>query len=109
MTPRVLALARPSRVVVALGTNDLRGPRPTPPAEFERQLQQVLAEAGPRPIVVGIAGPQAVSLNRRLAEAARVRGGVFVEPPPADLTTDGVHLSAEGKREWRRRVEAACD
>jgi hypothetical protein len=109
LTPRVLTLARPSRVVVALGTNDLRGRKPTSPTEFEQQVQQVLAEAGPRPIVVGVAGPQAKSLNNVLAAAARARGGVFVEPPPVDLTSDGVHLSAAGKREWRRRVEAACD
>jgi lysophospholipase L1-like esterase len=109
LMPKVLTLARPSRVVVALGTNDLRGRKPTSGTQFKQQLQQVLAEAGPRPIVVGVAGPQAESLNNLLAAAARAHGGVFVEPPPASLTTDGVHLSADGKRDWRRRVEAACD
>jgi lysophospholipase L1-like esterase len=109
LTPRILALARPSRVVVALGANDLRGPKATSPAQLERQFQQVLDAAGPRPIVMGVAGTGAEEINRRLSAVTHTQGGTFVAPLPVALTVDGVHPSSEGKREWRRRIEAACD
>jgi hypothetical protein len=41
---------------------------------------------------------------RELAEKHR---GFFVNGVPRSMTVDGVHHTAAGRREWKRRVQAA--
>lgn len=99
MVPDLIKRLRPSQVVVAVGANDIEQGR----AEWPGTVEQLTPRGA---IVVGITGqPDA---NAKLAAIARRKGGVFVEPIPAIMTTDGVHVDARGSRLWKDRVNAAC-
>lgn len=86
-----MAKGRPL-IVLAIGVND--------GASFEADYRALIDELRPH-IVVG------VTAHRERNELIR-EAGIFVEPLPPELLYDGVHYTAEGGREWERRLEAAC-
>lgn len=109
-----IGAARPSRAVLAVGTNDFRDGRPVNGDHWKRNIQVILDQLPARPIVVGIgdlpnsSSQQIAAANLFLAAEASRRRGRFVAPLPANLTIDGIHPSVTGMREWQRRVQAAC-
>jgi len=110
----VVALTKPARVVLAIGANDFNSDDPTHVAEFEAEMTRLAADAGRIDIIVGIPTEKpayAVSANagnEALRRLAMNVGAAFVEFPEARFTRDGLHLNADGRSEWRRRVDAAC-
>ena len=94
-------------LVVSLGTNDFDGD----PASFRRQVEKVVARAGPRRCVVWatiwLGGPH--PFNDVLRQAARLHSNLhlvdwagLVEQDPALLVSDGVHGTPDG---YARRAE----
>ncbi len=110
----VLVAAKPDRVVVEVGPNDFDVTPRTPLPVFMADFEKLLTKAGDRPIVTGMTlpagrdAPEVVEANRAMEAAVKRRGGSYVEGVPVSMTEDGLHLTAAGRKEWRRRVNAAC-
>lgn len=100
MVASLLKGLRPRRVVIAVGANDLLQGR----EGWERDIAAIAPRGA---IIVGITGQP--SANRILADLARDRDGIFVEPIAPSLTDDGIHANAAGRAEWKRRIDRACD
>ena len=125
LAPQLVAAARPRLVVVAIGANDTRRDAAVVSADqWRAAYRKLLAAAGRRPvIVVGVQpiekdkpgaapfdGPAMAARSAALVRIARAAGAAYV-PPLASvqgLTVDGIHLNAEGDRQWQTSVEAAC-
>jgi|GEM_PF-826762 len=126
LAPQLVAAARPRLVVVAIGANDTRRDAAVVPEDrWRAAYRKLLTAAGRRPvIVVGVQpiekdkpgaalfdGPAMAARSAVLARIAHAAGAAYV-PPLASvqgLTVDGVHLNAEGDRQWQASVEAACE
>ncbi len=111
----------PAVIVVALGTNDVRR-RETPVARFARDYEALLAPLAGRRLILVAVPPihlrDAVSQNsvsraiaRENAAIARIADAhraLFVAPPAAFPTVDGVHPTPAGSETWKAAIQTAC-
>jgi lysophospholipase L1-like esterase len=103
-TPNVLKVTRPTRIALAIGTNDVLagGARVV---QFRASYAALLDSLPVRPFaLVGVDRGD----NRFIrAEADRI-GAAYVPPVARSLTYDGIHPTPAGLRLWRARVAATC-
>lgn len=104
----LLTLTKPSRIVVAFGPNHFLNGNDDDLDAFAAAMDNLLSQAPPRPIVVGMTAPATHPANDAMRRLAEKHGGAFVEGVPAEMTEDGLHLNRDGLGGWKRRVEAAC-
>ena len=93
----------PRIIVLAIGTNDLWKDEP---ANFRSDYRAVVDSVGPK-VLVGTPNSEAASAFIR-SEAQRI-SATYIPPVTGKLTSDGVHLTSAGRREYRRRIQDACD
>jgi lysophospholipase L1-like esterase len=102
--PAVLKLARPSHIVLAIGTNDVLLGR-THLAGFRASYAALVDSLPVRPFaLVGVDRGDNQFIK---AEAGRI-GAAYIPPVAKSLTYDGIHPSAAGRRLWRERIAAVC-
>src|SRR5262249_50778369 len=100
----LIPMLKPSRAVIALGTNDQQ--QSVPAQQFRANYAAILNELrGVKVVAIGIRGGK---LDRDIAAL-----GVRVVPWPVaetDMLEDGLHLSPAGVATWQKAVrEALCD
>jgi len=108
LAPVLVERLKPRLVVYALGVNDARRARPFDAkrwAESYRQLRSGNAIiVGPWPVNhPRFSSERVEQMNEELS---RLEG--YLPPPGDDLTDDGLHLNATGRRKWAERLEGAC-
>ncbi len=107
-----ITMARPSRVVFAVGVNDLY--QGTDLDAWAARTTELAGLWPGKPIIIGITSLKARDhatadrMNDMLRHLAKTRGGVFVTGLTPQETYDGVHPSLAGAKAWQSRVEAAC-
>ncbi|QNA84060.1 hypothetical protein G4G27_08715 [Sphingomonas sp. So64.6b] len=107
-----IALTGPSRIVFAVGVNDLL--QGTDLKQWTAQTTELVDQWRGKPIIIGItaikkADPaMAERMNAVLRDLATKRGGIFVKGLSAPETYDGVHPSRAGAKAWQQRLAAAC-
>jgi lysophospholipase L1-like esterase len=99
----LIAMLKPSRAVIALGTNDQQQ---SVPQQFRENYAAILNQLrGVKVVAVGIRGGK---LDTDIAAL-----GVRVVPWPVaetDMLEDGLHLAPAGVAAWQKAVrEALCD
>jgi lysophospholipase L1-like esterase len=102
--PGVLKATRPTRIVLAVGTNDvlLGGERV---AQFRANYLALLDSLPVRPFaLVGVDRGDDAFIQ---TEANRI-GAAYVPPVAKSLTYDGIHPTRAGLKLWRERVRAVC-
>jgi len=104
IAPDLIAATRPSRIVVALGTNDVLQ-RKAEGQAFEKRYLSLLATLPVKPFaLVGVLnGP-----NEFIKRTAASIGAGYVPPIPASMTKDGIHPTLPGLKLWRDRVAHFC-
>jgi lysophospholipase L1-like esterase len=109
MLKDLVSITRPRWIIVSSGANDVM--RGTPIADWRRSVRNLLEVSGKRTIVFGIpagSGNNASAYNDVLAAEAAAFGAAYIEPLPSELTTDGVHPSGAGYKEWAHKASVAC-
>ncbi|MGY4396083.1 lysophospholipase L1-like esterase [Sphingomonas sp. UYAg733] len=107
-----IGLTGPSRVVFAVGVNDLL--QGTDLKQWTAQTTELVDKWRGEPIIIGItairnADPATANrMNAILRGLAMGRGGIFVKGLSVQETYDGVHPSRAGARAWQERLAAAC-
>ena len=116
---RALALAPPSLVILAFGTNDLRsGKSPAEVVEGYRKLKQRSEQAGARVLIALTPpmkpktidkSPEVLELNELLRKAFPGETVDFHTgfDLATDLTPDGIHFTEQGQRKRAAAVSAA--
>jgi lysophospholipase L1-like esterase len=102
--PTVLRATRPTKIVLAVGTNDvlLGGPYIT---RFRADYVALVNGLPVRPFaLVGVDRGD----NQFIAAEAQRIGAVYVPPLARSMTYDGVHPNPAGLKLWRARVAATC-
>jgi len=91
--------ARPSRVIVALGNNDVER---LSESRFADNMQSIIGDLGGLPVtLVG-------EYTRKLDRIIRPLGPFVPWPLRDDETFDGVHPTEAGKLAWQRAVLGDC-
>ncbi|WP_034158501.1 SGNH/GDSL hydrolase family protein [Sphingomonas sp. ERG5] len=107
-----IAVARPSRMVFAVGVNDLV--QGTDLAAWTARTTELVGLWPGKPVIVGITSVKgeddavAQRMNAILHRLATARGGVFVTGLTLQETFDGVHPSLAGTKAWQARITTAC-
>ncbi len=107
-----IGLAEPSRMVFAVGVNDLL--QGAELDQWAKQTTELVDQWHGKPIIIGItaiknADPATANrMNAILRGLATGRGGIFVEGLSVRETYDGVHPSRAGAKAWQERLAAAC-
>ncbi len=107
-----IALTRPSKIVFAVGVNDLR--HGTGLDAWTARTTELIGLWPGKPIIVGITPLKdrdrttAERMNDVLRHLAKARGGVFVTGLTSQETFDGVHPSPAGAKAWQARIDGAC-
>lgn len=96
---------KPRTVIVAVGANHFRTDGDV--GHFRKQYDQLLGEL-PRVRIILVGVPNNEDGNRVVQQAARRIGAAYVPPMTGADTTDGVHLTSQGARSYRQRLERAC-
>ncbi|WP_404336842.1 SGNH/GDSL hydrolase family protein [Sphingomonas sp. MMS12-HWE2-04] len=122
LVPKLLADAKPSLVIFALGVNDARRTTLAKPDAWQRDYARLVEQVhGARVAIMGIQpiepdkriGPGfdpalVAQLNAKAQAVAGATHAVFIAPPASPQTSDGVHLNEAGRRAWVQRLAAAC-
>jgi lysophospholipase L1-like esterase len=127
--PRVIDAVSTKAVIIAVGVNDARRSDPTGAAAFTASYEKLVRDLKAKGIAVTLAtiapvahmsgdiyiDPGAIGhLNEAIRGIAARTGASVVDLSalgatlPDMLTTDGVHLNAEGYKAWRRIIDAAA-
>ena len=114
-------ILKPSRIILAIGTNDAAAGRRVPTADWIRDYEALLAALPVErielvaipPVEPGKPGSGAIDLadladkNRELQSLAARRRIPFAPSAPLP-TRDGIHVDADGAAAWRENVERHC-
>lgn len=130
LSQRILKLIRPSKIIIAIGTNDAA--IETPPDTFASRYRSLVEEAratGAELYVakippIALEGQQIVDptrilkLNQIIENVAIATGAPLIDffggmQPvngflPSALTIDGIHLTPGGYDRWLRTLSSAC-
>ena len=118
LAPELIQELRPTLVVVALGIVDAR--RGTDPERWASEYRDLISTAGTVALVSispvdhakiterRFSDDAIAVLNDELRQVALERGAKVAPPVAAPMTTDGIHLSPEGNREWTRNLSSVC-
>jgi lysophospholipase L1-like esterase len=112
---------KPSRVFVAIGTNDAKAADATDAAEWAREYTAMVRNFAPTPVVLVPApviepGKQWSSefseaslarLNALLPAIAKATGARILSRPVVE-TADGVHPTKKGAADWRAPLKGGC-
>jgi hypothetical protein len=130
--PRILKLIKPSKIIIAIGTNDAQTAVATPLGIFASQFGALIEEvrANGTELYVSTIPPIAMEgqrvvdptrilkLNQIIRNLAKVTGAHVIDffggmQPvdgflPSALTIDGIHLTPAGYNRWLRTLSSAC-
>ena len=115
------SILKPTRIILAIGTNDAAVGRVAPVSEWVRDYEKLLSslpadrvELVAIPAVEpGKAASAAIDIaglaaKNRALRALALRRGVTFAPSVAMDTSDGLHPTAAGAIAWRENVERQC-
>jgi lysophospholipase L1-like esterase len=133
LSRRVLKLIEPSKIIIAIGTNDAQTAIETPGEVFAAQYKSFLdeARAGGAEVYVANISPIApagqsiidpthvMKLNQVIEDVAKISGVPLLDLfagmqpmngflPSALTVDDGIHLSPAGYDRWLRTLSKAC-
>ncbi|WP_034161510.1 SGNH/GDSL hydrolase family protein [Sphingomonas sp. ERG5] len=115
------SILTPSRIILAIGTNDAAAGRVVPTSRWIEDYEKLLAKL-PADRLMLVAIPQVeagksssgiidvedlAAKNRALRLLATRHGAIFV-PSPLVATSDGVHPNAAGARAWLEAIQRHC-
>ena len=103
IAPLAVERTRPATVILEVGANHFWD---APDAGFAPAYEKLARSFGSRLILVGV--PNNEDANRGVRRLAQELGAAFLEPIPANLTTDGVHPTPAGARHLRDRAAKIC-
>ena len=117
----LVPILQPSRIILAIGTNDAAVGRAVPTEEWIGAYGQLL-DALPKDRVELVAAPAVepgklasglidsadLAAKNRALRALAIRRGVAFAPSIAIATGDGLHPTAAGAAAWRANVELHC-